>query len=97
MGDVEKNIIKQARRFNEELPLRIKNKPVLHNGLDLYLQAFFELDTERNSGMNIAPIPASAVRLYNQSYDITGEMAEDMLEFIRVLDNAFIKLVSAKG
>lgn len=97
MGAIEQNIVSQCKRFNEPIPDRILNKPVLRVGLDLFLHAFYDLDSERGMGFGPTSIPTSAISNYGDRHDIVGEAAEDMLEFIRAMDNAYLKLVQPKG
>ena len=96
MGNIEQNIIAQAVRAGAPIPDRIANAPVLMQGLGLYLQAFFDLDSERQIGFSILPIPWRAVVKYAQVYGFDEEQREDLLFFIRRMDNAHIERMNKK-
>jgi hypothetical protein len=44
------------------LPGKIANAPDLEFGLEIFLAAFHDLESERVVGMDIGPIPRSAIR-----------------------------------
>lgn len=88
---MEQGIINQAVRFNARIPDRIANAPVLREGLDLYLDAFFILDSERYGGGSILPIPFSAIVNYAILYDLSEDQREDLIYFVRRMDSAHIK------
>jgi len=96
MSAIEKNIVAQAKRSGDPIPNRIKNKPKLEAGLDLFFHAFYELSTERLGGMGPMPIPWSAIHNYCVANDITGELREDMLHFVRAMDCAYLEHVMEK-
>lgn len=98
MSRIEKNLIKQARRFNQPIPERIKNKPKLGIGLDIFLDAFYDLEHDRIwlTGEKIIPLPISwsAIAQYTNFYEITGILRDELLYFVKELDNAYIKHIS---
>ena len=47
MGKLEQQIAKQAVQAGREIPDKIANAPQLELGLDLYLSAFFDLESDR--------------------------------------------------
>jgi hypothetical protein len=59
-----------------------------------YVEAFCELGTCRNSGMDLSPIPFLAIVEYAKLYDV-GDV-EDFLYIIRCMDNAYLKANSRK-
>ena len=63
-------------------------------GLDLYIDAFTELGTCRQSGFGLAPIPFTAILEYCNLYSI--ENKEEFSFLIRRMDNTLLKLESAK-
>lgn len=65
-------------------------------GLDLYLHAFFDLDTERSHGDGLQRIPRSAIVDYAVHYDIVGEQREDLLFYVRKMDNAHLAVLAEK-
>lgn len=90
MGHLEQSIAKQALREGQPLPERIKNSPELKPGLELYINAFFDLDTERNHGNGLCAIPISSIAGYARMFDFDKEQTEDLLYFIREMDDAHI-------
>ena len=79
MAPIEQNIAKQAYRAGAPIPDRILNAPVLREGLQIYLQAFFDLDTERNHGMGLMYIPWSKIKNYAEFYNFSFEETQDLL------------------
>lgn len=92
MGEIEQNIIDQSVRFNLPLPDRIANKPELLAGLKLYLASFIDLNSDRtfNNG-NPNPLPWSLIKDYGMFY---GFDIDELVYFIRRMDEAFLKKVS---
>lgn len=81
---------------NRALPDNIQNAPELDLGLQLYLQAFFDLDSERNNGMGLARIPSSAVRAYAREFDFSEDQSDSLSFFVSEMDEAHIKRLQAK-
>lgn len=100
MAGIEQNIVKQAKRFNEPIPDRIKNKPKLGLGLDLFIDAFWDLEHDRvwASGMSAVPLPLAWSALHNYAlyHELAGEAYEDMLYFLREMDSAYISHIMKK-
>lgn len=71
------------------IPDRIKNAPQLRLGLELYLQAFYDLNTCRPSGWGLMPIPWTATREYAEAFDYDEEQTERLFHHIPVMDAAF--------
>jgi len=94
--ETEQNILKQAKRFNKPIPERMQNKSDLFIGLELYYNAFFELDTERNHTMGLVKIPRSKIVEYAKEYDFTYEQKEDLIFYITRMDKAHMKRLSDK-
>lgn len=96
LGAVEQNIARQALQAGAPLPDRIKNAPELKLGLELYLNAFFDLDAERPSSFDIGSIPWSKMKDYACFYDFDEDQTEDLIFFIKRMDAAYIKRQKAK-
>lgn len=96
MGPVEQAIAKQAMRAGNELPDRIANAPELINGLQLYLQAFFDLDSERSHAMAPTPIPWRAMAEYANVFKFDEEQTEDLFYFLRAMDSKHLAKINAK-
>lgn len=96
-ADKEASIIKQARQNGKPLPARIANAPELLPGLQLYLQAFFDLDAERSHGFSLSQIPWSKIKEYSKDLELDEEQTDDMLFFIRKMDSAHLKRLDARS
>lgn len=83
----EEQLTAQMERDGVKPVGRIAEKPKLPTGLQLYYEAFFDLDTERNHGMGLASIPWSAIVHYGQYYELD---IDELLYFVRVVDNAHL-------
>lgn len=92
----ESSIAKQAMRAGQPLPDRIANAPELENGLQLYLQAFFDLDSERSHVQGPTAIPWTAIADYAKCFEFDEEQTEDLFYFIRRLDGENLKRVANK-
>lgn len=76
-----------------KVPEIIANPPKLQADLEIFLEAFYELDTERNHGMGLARIPGSAIRTYAEEY---GLDKEETSFFIRKMDNHHIERLGSR-
>lgn len=83
-------------RAGQPLPDRIANAPELEIGLILYLQAFFDLDSERSHGNGLAPIPWSAIVNYANAFDFDEEQREDLVYFVKQLDKEHLDRMAKK-
>lgn len=91
MGPHEQTISKQAIRAGQPIPARIANAPELHFGLELFINAFLDLDSERDAGFTLGPIPFSKIREYAKAYEFDEDLTEDLIYFVKALDNANMK------
>ncbi len=96
LGPSEQSIAKQAVRMNQPLPDRIANAPELEIGLGLYLQGFFDLDSERNHSMGVMAIPWTSINEYARAFEFDEEQTEDLFYFIKRMDSEHLKRLSAK-
>lgn len=96
MASIEQNIAQQAIRAGVQIPDRILNAPTLLQGLDLYLQAFFDLDTDRSHATGLTRIPWSSIKNYAEFYDFSLEQCEDLFYFIKAMDLAHLKRLDEK-
>lgn len=92
---VETAVMKQIKRFGGEVPDRILSKPTIAAGLSLFLEAFYDLDTERSLA-DLQPIPWSKIVQYGEYHGLKRDEVSDLLYFIREADNAFLQRVAAK-
>lgn len=96
MGPSEQKLARQYYQMGLPLPDRIANAPRLIQGLQLYLQAFFDLDSERSHAMGISMIPWSSIVNYAKAYDFEEEQTQDLIYFIRQMDSEHTKRLAAK-
>ena len=93
MGTIESPLVEQMKRDGVEIPEHISNKPLVRKNLVQYIEAFWELDSERNHGMGLAKIPWSKIRDYA---DQNFMDFEETLFFIRRMDNAWLNKLARK-
>ncbi len=91
MAPVEQSIAKQAMRQGQPMPDRIANAPELVIGSELFLTAFFDLDSERSHATAPTAIPWSSILEYAIVYDFDEEQTEDLLFLIKKMDAAHLK------
>lgn len=65
-------------------------------GLDLYLQAFFELNCDRPIGMVAGPIPWTAMAAYAKYHELDTEQSEELFYFLREMDRAYLDFTRPK-
>lgn len=89
-GPTELTIMKQALRTGMPLPKAIENAPELWPGLELYFNAWFELDSTRAIGMGVGPIPWNAIESYCQALELGAEQKAKMHRLVRALDRVYL-------
>lgn len=97
MGKHEQSIARQAMRFGQPIPDRIANAPELRIGLQLFLQAFFDLDSERTHVFSPSPIPWTSIKAYCEANELDEEETDDMFYFVKAMDEAHLKRLAAKS
>lgn len=85
---MEQQLAKQSVRHGQPLPDRIANAPKLRLGLNLYLMAFFELDSERSHSFGYSRIPWSSVRQYAMMHEFDEDQTEALHFYTRQMDAA---------
>lgn len=76
-------------RRGQPLPDRIANAPEVLLGLELYWQAFWELNTCRPAGWGLAPIPWSVMNDYATTFDFDDDQRESLFDYIMRMDKAY--------
>lgn len=71
--------------------------PELDAGLQLYIDAFYDLSTERPSGMGFSRVPWSKIVKYADVYGFTGQQREALIHHIRSIDNYLIEQSKKTG
>jgi hypothetical protein len=90
-------IVKSCMQSGMPLPDFIKNEPELMPGLEIFLQAFWDLSTCRQMGMGLGPIPWTSVQEYCTINGGSEEFNRDMHFHIRQLDAAYLAWCSDKN
>lgn len=93
-GGVADNLAAQMKRDGAEVPENIAQQPTITGDLLCYLEAFYELDTERAHGHTLVRIPWSAIVRYGRHY---GFYIEELLFFIRKMDDALLYKMQASS
>lgn len=90
-GELEKTLIRHARQNRQSLPAPILNAPELNLGLQVYLQAFFDLQADRQSAFSIGRIPSKAIRDYGKDMQFDEDQIDLLNRFVRDMDSAYVK------
>lgn len=79
------------------IPNRIQNAPELRLGLQLFFNAFAELDTEREGSGENSRIPLSAVRDWAVYNELGEDQRDDLLHHVRAMDAAYRQYMKGKS
>lgn len=77
------------------MPKALQNTPQLFLGLALYLNAWHELDGERDRN-TLEPIRRSSVFEYADDYEFDDYQREDLWHYVRAMDREFLKWYKGK-
>lgn len=72
------------------LPKAIENAPELWPGLELYMRAWYDLDSTRSIGLGVGPIPWNATQEYCLSLGLNAEQGEKMHHLVREMDKIYL-------
>lgn len=95
-GDWESQILKQCKQGGQPLPAEIRDSPKLQQGLELYWNAFVDLNTCRSVGMAAGPIPWDSILKYANEYQFAGFQREALFYHVRAMDVAFLSYNRAR-
>ena len=87
MAGAAKALLPQMQRDGVDLPEDLAAKPSLQRDLVGYLDAFYDLDTERHHGNGLMRIPWSRIVAYAEHY---GMDVDETVYFIRRMDDAHL-------
>ena len=96
-GPNEAEIVEQARRLSMPLPDKIRNKPRLRYGLDLYWKAFADLSSDRMMGMTEGPISWRSIHAWGERNCILGDDFERLVSIVRTMDETYLKFRSSES
>jgi hypothetical protein len=78
------------------IPDRIREAPELMLGLQLYIGAWLDLSSCRQSGWTEGPIPWPEVEQYGRLLELDEETIADLHHHIRAMDNVYLKHQEAR-
>jgi len=84
-------------RSGAKVPDRILHQPLLPLYLQFFVDAFWELNSCRAMGMGEGPIPFTAILQYSQFYECDFQLAQDLILFIREMDDIYLKKQAKKA
>lgn len=90
-GEYEVGVITQAMATGRPIPAKIQNAPQLRPGLDLYYDAFLDMNSCRASGMGIGQISWATIIEYSVAMQFSEEQTEDLMHHIRAMDHAYLE------
>jgi hypothetical protein len=96
MGVIESTLIKNAKMMGEPIPDRILNAPRLMCGLEVFYNAFTDLNSTRSHGFGPTPISWVDIKDYAYFYGFDPMLTSDLLYHIRRMDNKHLERVAAK-
>lgn len=82
-------MLEAAVAREQPLPAWFNDQPELFPWEEFYVKAFFDLDTERHSGMSIGPIPWSKIQEYGDRSGLDSDMMVVFTEVIRKTDTKY--------
>lgn len=92
---MERRLRDEARNTGEALPARVQNAPILRLGSALYLNAWYDLDLERDRS-KYDPIKRSSCFEYASDYEFDDEQYHTLWFCIARMDREFLKWYKAK-
>lgn len=84
-------------RDKRALPDFIRDAPELTPGLELFFNAFLDLENDRSIGFGIGPISWSVINEYCVVNDIVDDQRHAMFYHIRKMDAVYIELMTEKS
>ena len=82
---------------NFPIPDVIKNAPEIPLGLELFYNAFSELNSSRQFGFSEGPIPWKAVHDYCCANEICGEQKDDLFFYVAELDDEYLSILKERS
>lgn len=66
-------------------------------GMEFYIDAFYDLGTERQTGFGIGPIPVNSIYAYASHIGLAESDTADLLQIVRALDAVFLEKEQRKA
>lgn len=86
-----------AHQAGEPIPDVIRDAPEPLPGLELYLDAYWEVQGDRPSGWSPGRIPWSTIVKFCEQHDLSGEQQDRMVYFFNRMDDAYLAYVAEQG
>jgi hypothetical protein len=84
-------LIKDSLRRTGRLPKNFANRPTIGIGMQLFMDAFWDLTTTRQvTESGASPIPWLAIKQWCDEYDLDDGLRYEMFHFIRKLDMSYL-------
>lgn len=96
LAPVERSVARQMVRDGRNVPDNMASAPELRVGLQFYIEAFFDLDSERTHGESLAPIPWGKIKDYAEAYECDEEQTADLIYLVKQMDADHLKRLAAK-
>lgn len=77
--------------FGIPVPDKLKNRPELKIGLEMYMTAFYRLSTCRQVGMGVGPIPWNFIAEYARMQELDQDHTDALFYHIEAMDSVFLK------
>lgn len=85
-------MLKAANERGQPLPDWAQSPPEIAPGEDWYLQAFWDLGTERQLGYgSLGPIPWSRIVAYGERAGLSSGTVDVLVEVVQALDGAYLR------
>ncbi len=84
-------------RSGNPIPDRILNAPRLTQCLEFFYDSFWVLNSCRSMGMTLGPIPVTAIIQYGKMYDCEGQLLDDLVDYVLLLDQIFLQRMNANA
>lgn len=95
-GSVVETIVRQALRAGQPIPDAILNAPKLLPGSAMYIDAWYDLDSERDYGMSPGRIKWSHIVNYCRFYGFDEVQTDAMIRIITEVDIAHLTKLKAQ-
>lgn len=88
-----------AKRVGQKVSLNVQAKleqkaPDLPQHLLIFFQAFKDLSSQRSIGFSLGYIPFLDIVAYARAFGFSDELEEDLIFFVRGLDEHYLQLVN---
>lgn len=97
LGPHDKKIVEEANRSGLPIPEKIANAPRLQMGLELYYDAFLDLNTCRSIGWGVGPIPWTSIADWANVHGLDADQRDRLFSYIPKMDQVYRDIYNKKG